>query len=230
MLRNETALHDHIPEISMLKESAPRSGFFESEKFQAVLRYLPPYIKPIAMVGNELGWRLREILPLQWHQLNLTEGSLHLAPGTTKNSEGRVVYLSPDLLAALRAQHAMTRELERSSGVIIPWVFHRKGGRQVHGVRKAWAKACRQAGVPGMLFHDLRRTAVRNMVRAGVPERVVMQISGHKTRAIFERYNITSDGDLRDAAMKIGAHHQRNGAPGTHRQQSVAEQSDRRDG
>ncbi len=177
------------------------------------------------MVGNELGWRLREILPLQWHQLNLAEGSLHLAPGTTKNNEGRVVYLSPDLLAALRAQHAMTRELERSAGVIIPWVFHRKGGRQVHGVRKAWAKACLQAGVPGMVFHDLRRTAIRNMIRAGVPERVAMLVAGHKTRSVFERYNIVSEADLKDAAKKIGTHHQLNGRPVT---QPGAEQIDGR--
>ena len=222
--------HDHVPDVPMLKESAPRAGFFEPEQVQAVLQHLPPYIKPIAMVANELGWRLREILPLQLHQLNLAEGSLYLAPGATKNSEGRVVYLSPDLLEALRAQHAMTRELERSVRAPIPWVFHRKGGRQVRGVRKAWAKACHQAGVPGMVFHDLRRTAIRNMIRTGVPERVAMQISGHKTRSVFERYNIVSESDLKDAAMKIGAYHQRNGMPITHQPQFSAEQSDGRRG
>jgi len=218
--------HDHVPDIPMLKESAPRSGFFEPEQFRAVLRHLPPYIKPIAMVANELGWRLREILPLQWHQLNLAEGSLHLAPGITKNNEGRVVYLSPDLLEALRAQHALTRELERSSGVITPWVFHRKGGRQVHGVRKAWAKACHQAGVPGMVFHDLRRTAIRNMIRAGVPERVAMQVSGHKTRSVFERYNIVSEGDLQEAARRISVYHGANGNAQSTKPQGLAGRPD----
>jgi len=202
--------HDHLPRIDLLKEAPPRSGFFEWEAFQLVLRHLPARIKPIALLAYELGWRLREVLGLQWHQINLDEGWVRLAPGTTKNDEGRIAYLSPALLATLRAQHAMTRELEHTAGVIVPWVFHRKG-RRIGGFRKVWAKACREAGVPGMVFHDLRRTAIRIMIRSGVPERVAMMISGHRTRSVFERYNIVSEADLQDASKKIGAYHQLNG-------------------
>jgi len=213
-VKARTLSHDHAPEIPMLKEAPPRSGFFEAEKFWAVHRHLRPEVKPIALFAFELGWRLREILGLRWHQVNLREGWARLDPGTTKNREGRVAYLSPALLDVLRDQEAATRELERTNGIITPFVFHRRGGRILRFLA-SWQTACKAAGVPGMFFHDLRRTAVRNMVRAGVPERVAMQVSGHKTRSVFERYNITSDADLQEAARRIGAYHGANGKVAT---------------
>jgi integrase len=210
---------DHVPTIDLLKEAPPRAGFFEADQFEAVLRHLRPEVVPIAKFANETGWRLREIITLEWRQVDLHVGTVRLDPGTTKNQEGRLAYLSPALLECLQAQYAATKELEKEKGLIIPWVFHRRG-RKILRFLASWQTACRKAGVPGMLFHDLRRTAVRNMVRAGVPERVAMMVSGHKTRSVFERYNIVSEGDLREAARRVGNLHARNGQDPESRQTS----------
>jgi integrase len=97
--------------------------------------------------------------------------------------------------------------MERQSGRIIPYLFpHLTGwfkGQRIKDFRKAWATACRKAGVAGRLRHDFRRTAVRNMVNRGVSERVAMKITGHRTRAVFDRYHIVSPTDLQDAARKL---------------------------
>jgi integrase len=116
--------------------------------------------------------------------------------GTTKNRAGRVFVFEGlvEIETMLKAQ--------RQLPVITKYVFHRDGIR-IADFRDAWARACTTAKVPGRLLHDFRRTAVRNMVRRGIPERVAMQISGHKTRSVFERYTIVSERDLKGAAKKL---------------------------
>ncbi len=128
---------------------------------------------------------------------------IRLDPGMTKNDDGRIVYMTPDLGRLVTAQVARVREMGR----IIPWLFpHLK--KPFRGERRrdyvyAWKAACKKTGVAGRLRHDLRRTAVRNLVNAGVPERVAMTITGHKTRAVFDRYHIVSPTDLKAAAQKL---------------------------
>ena len=156
------------------------------------------------------GWRMQsEVLTLERRQLDLEAGTLRLGAGTTKNDEGRVVYLTSELKAALAAQVERVKGLERELNRIIPALFPRlRGGRRgerIRDFRKSWKTACRGAGVPGMLRHDLRRSAVKHLVNAGVPERVAMKVTGHKTRAVFDRYHIVSPADLRDAANRLGA-------------------------
>jgi integrase len=143
------------------------------------------------------GWRWRsEIMTLSWPHVDLEAGTLRLLPGTTKNGEGRVIMLFSPLRELLEAQWAAHVAL--SPGC--PLVFHRNG-EPIKGIRHAWETACKAAGLTGKIPHDFRRTAVRNMVRSGVPERVAMQLTGHRTRDVFERYNTVSEGDLRAAAL-----------------------------
>src|SRR5262249_12795326 len=145
--------------------------------------------------------------------------TVRLDAGMTKNRKGRIIYLTPELKALLTGQVERVRALERERAQIIPWLFPHLAGAKLRtgstrgavigekrdDFRKAWLTACTKAAGPGNLRHDFRRTAARNLVRRHVPERVAMTITGHLTRSVFDRYNIVSDGDLRDAATKLSA-------------------------
>ena len=139
---------------------------------------------------------------LQWRQVDLKIGRVVLDPGTTKNDDARIFPFTNELREVLENQWEITRSLQQERGIVCPWVFHRDGKR-IKNFYAAWQTACKKAGVPGRIPHDFRRTAVRNLVRAGIPERVAMQMTGHKTRSVFERYNIVSEGDLDAAAKRL---------------------------
>lgn len=196
------------PVIRKLRESGPRQGFFEHDQYGKIRRHLPPDLQVAITIAYTFGWRMQsEVLPLERRQLDLKPGTLRLEPGTTKNEEGRLVYLTPELKSLIAAQVDRVAALERQTGTIIPFLFpHFRGqfrGQRRCDFRKTWATACRKAGVVGMLRHDFRRTAVRNMVNAGVSERVAMKVTGHKTRSVFDRYHIVSPADLQDATRKL---------------------------
>ncbi len=199
------------PHIPRLTENNVRTGFFSDVDFLALHDALPEYIKPVATFGYTYGWRKAELLGLTWSQLDFTARTVRLSPGTTKNLRGRTIAMTDDIHRLLCAQWTSAQQYVRglnpdATGPDIarrvPWVFHHNG-KPIKDFRRTWAAACIKAGLPGQLFHDLRRSAVRNLVRAGVSERVCMAMTGHRTRSIFDRYDIVGGSDLREAAEKI---------------------------
>ena len=138
--------------------------------------------------------------------MNLEAGWLHLEPGETKNGEGRNFPLTPELCEVLEQQIERTRAVEQATGRIVPWLFHREGN-PIRDFRGAWASACRRAGVPKRIPHDFRRTAVRNLERAGVPRSAAMAMVGHRTEAIYRRYAIADEAMLKEGAVKLAAFH-----------------------
>jgi len=206
----------YVPHIPMLKENNIRKGFFEHSEFLILRDALPSYLKPFITFAYKVGWRDQEISDLSWDQVDRDQGIVTIEVGETKNDDARTVYLDEELKEIFRQQW----EARKRNGKLIPYVFPNDGGTgPIVNFRKSWNTACRKTGLgygykieieyvekwkdklpPGPILHDFRRTAVRNMVRSGIPERVAMMISGHKTRSVFERYNIVSDADLRRAA------------------------------
>lgn len=187
---------DRVPYIPLLKENNVRKGFFEHAEFVALRDTLPPYLKGFVTFAYKTGWRLSEITDLTWNQVDLDNAIVRLEVGETKNDDARTVYLDDELREIFRTQWENRKNL-------LPYVFlNEKGTDKVQRFDKSWKTACKKAKIGHRHFHDFRRTAVRNMVRASIPEGVAMKISGHKTRAVFERYNIVNDADLKLAAQK----------------------------
>ena len=203
----EAGLLTHRPAFPKIRIRNARQKFFELDQYRSVLKACPDYLQAPVIFAYWTGWRFRsEIITLQWRHVDRAAGEIRLDIGSTKNGEGRILpYTAVQELRELIDQQWAWHQERAAAGFICPWVFPSAGGYQlrVSTYRRDWDKARRRAGVPGLVLHDFRRTAIRNLVRAGVPDVIAMKISGHKTRQIFDRYNIVSATDLREALGRM---------------------------
>lgn len=182
-----------IADVQLLGKSNVRRSVIRDAEFDQLLAAAPSHLKPILIVAYDTGMRLMEILTLRWAQYDKAEGCVELHAGDTKSEEGRKVYLTK------RANEALA-----AIDVKGPFVFtNPKTGSHYDDVRKVFGTAAEAIGRPGLWFHDLRRSFVTRARRKGIPESVVMRMSGHRSASVFKRYNIIFDSDVADAARKL---------------------------
>jgi len=214
------------PYIPMFEERNVRTGFLADQdhaKLATECAKTGLWLRAVLSVGYNYGWRAGEILPMRVSQIDLVDRTVRLEVGTTKNGHGRTVTMTQEVFALLQACATGKKGDDD--------LFTRKDGSPVLDFRGAWQGACVRSGLGqficrncdhvlpgrkcrcgskrkkyiGLLFHDLRRTGVRNLRRLGVAESVAMKISGHKTSSIFRRYDIVEMADVVEAAARLDA-------------------------
>jgi integrase len=190
-----------LPKFPRLDESLNvRTGFLDPQKYQALAdnaSKIGIWMRAIFEIAYTWGWRKSE-LNMQVRQVDFNANVVRLDPGMTKNKKGREVTMTPTI-------HALLVECARGKQANDA-LFTRENGTAVNDFSVSWRRLRVAAGVPHLLLHDLRRTAVRNLVRAGVPEHTAMAISGHKTRSVFDRYDIVDQRDIANAMLKLEEH------------------------
>jgi integrase len=191
------------PVIKLFPEHNERQGFLDPSTFEVLAANLPDDgLRDAARFAFATGWRKGEIATLDWGDVDRAAGLITLRREHSKNGEPRELPLTPQL-AAIIEQRWEARTTTRDGRVTLCHLVFHRDGMPLGDFRKAWKAACRTAGVAGTLFHDLRRSAVRNMDRAKVPQPVAMRISGHKTVSMWKRYRIVNVDDMRDALVSM---------------------------
>lgn len=187
------------PDLPTIEVRNVRQGFLEAAEVACLAERLPEPLRAPVWFAFYTGWRKAEVLGLEWRNVDLAAGIVRLEPGMTKSGRGRVfpVGAHPDLARLLTDQQEAARERQRATGRVLRWVFHREG-EPILDMDDAWRSAVRRAGLPGRLFHDLRRSAALNLRRLGLSESDIMEMCGWETRAMFQRYAIRDERGLAD--------------------------------
>ena len=212
-----------MPAFPHLKENNVRKGFLDDSQYRKLVDGTELWFRALVECGRTYGWRVSELLGMRVNQVDLDQRVIRLEPGTTKNTDGREVFMT-DAVRKLLSARVTGKQSDDA-------VFTRPNGKPVLSFRGTWEKECTRAGVgqlvcancsepndttaackkcgfkgtrySGLIFHDLRRTAARNLRRAGIAETVIMKIGGWRTRSVFERYAIVSRNDIQDAMRKL---------------------------
>lgn len=203
---------DRVPHFPSIRVDAVREGFLTMADVDAMVRHMGPDLGPVVRFAALTGWRLQEVLGLKWSEVDFEGGTVRLPAGRSKTNEAREFPFSvlPPLKELLRSQRDRTRALERESRELIPWVFHRDG-RRIRDLRGKWQSAAKLAGLDRFRFHDLRRTAIRNFERAGVPRVAAMRLSGHRTESVYRRYAICDAVVLAEGVEKLARLYEQKG-------------------
>jgi len=199
-------LIDRIPAFPVLRPSPAREGFLEENQFEAILRFLQPYYRPLFRFLYLTGWRVAEARGLKWVQVDRTQRIIRLEAAQVKTGEGRVLPYGSmrELRELLETQWQWAQAIYMLHDRIPEYVFCQPNSKAIgRPYVKAWHRAATKAGYPQRLVHDLRRTAVRRMERAGVQRSVAMKITGHKTESVYRRYAITCLKDIDEGMARI---------------------------
>lgn len=193
---------NRVPKVHMLKEPPARTGFLKLEKFNELLALLATHLKPLILFLYYCGVRGGEALQIEWTQVDLGARLITLPREQTKSDDERILPLPSELVMLLHAIEPKTGKVFDDTNLRVEW---QKACAACGEGTRTLIEPKDENGWPwwkykGLGVHDLRRSAVRNLVRAGVSETVAMKISGHKTRAVFDRYNISDTEDV-SAAM-----------------------------
>jgi integrase len=194
-LREDPPIVRRAPYIAKLQEENTRQGFIEQAQYMALREALPDHLKALLVVGYHCGNRLGELRKLRWSQVDLESGEIRIEQGQAKGKRPRTLPIYGDMAEWLTRQWK-----RREPGCELVFHWH---GKPLGSHLKGWAPACAAVGLSELHFHDLRRSAIRNMERTGVSRHIAMGLSGHRTESVFRRYDIVVESDLKSAAEKL---------------------------